>query len=180
MTATQPQSISLSEADIKDTCSHATETKRLLLHAFDNASAEQQSELEPNLKDLQSVLTLYELISAIRMGLKKTKSLDMWFPKGHIEQIVRACCNQRYREHDIECILYEHGDINGLLVFHLGTKSQTTLFPKTYALPREMIVGLAKQCKKEVINKVIPGWITRYDRTKSTIAFFVPQQTFCD
>lgn len=174
MAATQPQSISVSEAEIKDTCDHATETKRLLQYAFDNASAEQQSHLVTNLMDLQNLITLYELISAIRKGLKNTKSLNNWLPRGHTAKIVRACCNQQYEENDIEYIFYENGDINGLLVFHLGTKDQTTLFSKTLALPRERIAELAKMCKKEKINSVVPGWIDSYDRTKSTPAFFVP------
>lgn len=66
MTSAQPQSISLSEAEIKDTCDHTAKTKRLLLHAFHNASAEQKSDLEPNLKDLQDLLTLYEVIFDVR------------------------------------------------------------------------------------------------------------------
>jgi hypothetical protein len=174
MTATQPQSISLSDAEFKDTFDHTTETKRLLQHAFDHGSAKQQSDLIPTLMNLQQLITLYELISAIRQGLKNTTSLDNWLPRGHPAKILEACCNQRYLEDDLEYIFYKDGGINGLLVFHLGTKGQTTLFTKTLALPRERIVELAKMCKKEQINALIEKWIGKYKMTKSTTAFFVP------
>jgi hypothetical protein len=158
MTAKQPQSISLSEANVKDTCDHAAKSKGLLLHAFRNGSVEQQSRLAPNIKDLQNLLTLYEIIFSVRKALDETReSLKNWIPKGHIELIVRACCNQQYKEHDVEHIFYNHGDINGLLVFYLGTKGQTTLFPKARALPIEMMVDLAIQCGKEQINSVVSG-----------------------
>ena len=125
----------------------------------------------------KNLLTLFEVICAVRKGLKRTKSIT-WIPRGHIKEIIRACCNQRYEEHDIESILYKHGDIKGLLVFHLGTMGQTTLFPKTRALPIEMIEDLAKRCAKEEINSAVLEWIEKYDRSKSTISFFVPKKTF--
>jgi len=174
MTSAQPQSISLSEAEIKETCDHTAKTKRLLLHAFYNASAEQKSDLEPNLKDLQDLLTLYEVISDVRKGLNKTKST--WVPRGHIAEIVRACCNQRYEEHDIESIFYKHGGINGLLVLHLGAKDHTPVYSKICALSIEMIAELAKQCGKEKINGAVPGWIDDYNRSRSTFAFFSPSR----
>ncbi|PMD58867.1 uncharacterized protein K444DRAFT_630531 [Hyaloscypha bicolor E] len=71
MTLVQLQLISLLEAKIKDTCNHTTETKRLLLYAFHNASPEQKSKLERNLKELQDLLILYEIISDIPELAKK-------------------------------------------------------------------------------------------------------------
>jgi hypothetical protein len=169
MTETQPQPISLSETELKEIKLKATETKRLLEYAFHNASAEQLSELEPSLKDIRVQLKLCELISA-----------GTWLPRGNIEQIVRACSNQRYEALAIESILNKHGGINGLLVFHLGVKDQTTLFTTVDALPTEMKEDLAKQCGKEKINMYVAQWISSYDTSKSTIVFLAPQQTFYD
>jgi len=72
----------------------------------------------------------------------------------------------------------KNGDINGLLVLHLGTRPQTSLFPKIRALSTDMIADLAKQCKKETINALVPEWITDYDRSKSIL--FCPRRTFHD
>jgi hypothetical protein len=180
MTETQPQPISLSETELKEIKLKATETKRLLEYAFHNASAEQLSELEPSLTDIRVQLKLCELISAVRTGLKKSRSLGTWLPRGNIEQIVRACSNQRYEALAIESILNKHGGINGLLVFHLGVKDQTTLFTTVDALPTEMKEDLAKQCGKEKINMYVAQWISSYDTSKSTIVFLAPQQTFYD
>jgi hypothetical protein len=180
MTTAQPQPISLSEAeaekaeiteaDIENICDHTTETKRLLQDAFHKASADLQSGLEPIIEELQHLLTQYELIFAVRKGLKR-QSLTRWIPRGYITDIIQACCNHLYEERDLESIFYEHGDINGLLVFHLGAKSQTKLFSKADALPTASMADLAKQCKREEINKLVPDWIDTYDRSKSTIAF---------
>jgi hypothetical protein len=60
----------------------------------------------------------------------------------------------------------------------LGTKSQTSLFSRICALPTDMITELAKQCKEEEINPVVPDWIKNYDRSKSIL--FFPRQIFYD
>jgi hypothetical protein len=71
-----------------------------------------------------------------------------WIPEGRIEQVVQACCNQRYIEHDIERIFYEHGDIKAVLVLHLSTRFQNALFGQLYVLPVELREELAKQCRE--------------------------------
>lgn len=178
MTSTKPQSTSLSEAEIRDTRDHIAKTKDLLLHAFHKASAKQRSELQSNLQVLQDLSMLYQLISGICEGLSKARrssDLKNWLPKGEIVKMVQACCNQRYEDHDIESIFYKHGGVNGLLVFHLGTKDYDGLVGKTLALPKGMIADLAKRCGKEEINAVVPVWI-KTNNQKSTIAFFSPSR----
>ena len=78
--------------------------------------------------------------------------------KGKIEQIVRACCKQRYAKHDIETIFYEHGDINDLLVLHLDTRFQNALFAWLYSLPFELTRELAIRYGKEDINPFVNTW----------------------
>jgi len=70
-------------------------------------------------------------LSSLRRTLREgSKSLKTWIPRGLIVRVVQACHDQRkqYEEHDIEYIFYEHEDINGLLVLHLGSRSHIRKF----------------------------------------------------
>jgi hypothetical protein len=179
MTTEKPPSIP--EAELQELCDRIAGTEASLLHGFSNASPGQHTHLETKLKRIQNIGVLYELIGFIRRALKALKEsaeIHNWIPRGNIERVVWACCNQRYEKHDLEYIFYEDGDINGLLVLHLGTKSQTSLFSRICALPTDMITELAKQCKEEEINPVVPDWIKNYDRSKSIL--FFPRQIFYD
>jgi hypothetical protein len=180
MTTEQPPSIS--EAELQELCDCIAGTETSLLHGYNTASPDQHAHLEPKLKRLQNIAVLYEVSCSIRRALQALRESreipKSWVPKGNLEHVVRACCNQRYEKHDLEQIFYENGDIYALLVLHWGTKSQTNLLPKICALPPDMIADLAKQLAKEMINSFVVEWVIEYDRSKS-IPFF-PQQTFHD
>jgi hypothetical protein len=85
--------------------------------------------------------------------------------------VVQACCNQRYKDHDIERIFHKHGGINAVLVLHLGTRFQNALFGQLYVLSVEMWEKLAKQFREEEINALVKAWIDGYDKSRSI--FFV-------
>jgi hypothetical protein len=173
---TEEQPTSLPEAQLNDLDERIAETADSLLGGFPVASAEQHQHLETKLKRLQDVLTLYELIVSFRTALRKegeTDSFKKWTPKGLIEQVIQACCNpnQQYKDHGIEYMFYKHGDINGLLVLYLGTRNQTHLFPKLNALPKDMIVALARQSGKEKIPSILlPEWVRAYDKSKGILS----------
>jgi hypothetical protein len=122
--------------------------------------------------ELRNVFTLYEILDSFRKALAETESLKKWMPKGGLsEKVLEACCNQRYGEHDIENIFYTYGGINGVFVLYLGTKNQTHLFPTLNALPRNMVVELAKLAGKESIPSIyLPAWISAYDKSKSILS----------
>jgi hypothetical protein len=162
---------SLSEAEFQGLCDLIAETESSLVRGFRIAAPEQHSRLETKLKDLQNVLALFDLISSFRKALKKEgEKFQAWIPKGHIVHVVRACCDQRYEEHDIEHIFYKYGGINGLLVLHLVTQQQSRLFSTIDALPTNMIADLAEQCGKEGINSIyVPAWIKNFDKSKSIL-----------
>jgi hypothetical protein len=166
ITTEQPPSIP--EAELQELCNHIAGTEASLLHGFSTASPDQHTHLETKLKRLQHVLVLHEVICFIHkalQALRESREIHNWILKGNIEHVVRACCNQRYEKHDLEYIFYKDGDINGLLVLHWGTRSQTGLFPKICALPTDMITKLAKQYKKEIVNPFVLDWIKDYDRS---------------
>jgi len=158
------------ESDFQELRILVTKTKASLQHGFRTDTLERCYRLEPEIQDLQDVIKLRQIFSSFRKPLMQVDKT--WIPKGRIEQIVRACCNQRYREHDIERIFYEHGDINGLLVLHLGTRSQNALFAQLYALPVELREELAKRCKQIDINPLVQAWINCYDKSRGMISFF--------
>ena len=136
---------------------------------FRSATSEQLSRLEPQLEELQNGIKLHQIFSSFQKSMKQVDRT--WIPKGRIEQVVRACCDQRYQEQDIERIFYEYGDINGLLVLHLGTRSQNALFAQMYALPVELRQELAKRCRETEISPLVKTWIQCYEKSRGTFPY---------
>jgi hypothetical protein len=171
---TEERPLSLSEAQLDDLDERIVGIESSLLSGFPVASAEQHLHLETKLKNVQNVITLYELIISFREALKKSgesKDFKRWIPKGFIELVIQACCNQKYKDHDIERIFYEYGDINGLLVLYLATRFQTCLFPKINALPPDLKVALAKKSRNEKIpSSMVSDWVRDYDKSKSILS----------
>jgi hypothetical protein len=161
---------SMPESDFLVLCNQIATARVSLFHTFHDLTSEQRSRLEPKLSDLQDAMKQHQIFSSFQKSLQQVDK--NWIPKGKIEQIVQACCNQRYAKHDIERIFYEHGGISGLLVLHLGTRFQNALFAQVYALPFELTRELAIRCGKEDLNPYVKVWIDSFDRSSGM--FFLP------
>jgi hypothetical protein len=172
---TEAQPLSLSEAQLDGLDERLVEVKTSLIHGFPIASAEQHLLWETRLKEIQNVSILYEVIVSIRKTMKdneKTKNFKAWVPKGHIVQVIQAYYNKQYSDEDLEYIFPKYGDINGILVLYLGTRSQNHLFTKINMLPQDLKVVLAKQCGKEKIpSKLLPDWLNSYDKSPKGMFF---------
>lgn len=151
---TEEQPLSLSEAQLNDLDEHLIGIKTSLRRGFLSASAEQHLHLETKLKDFQNIIILYELIVSFQKALKQdgeTAAFKRWTPKGLIEEVIQACCNQLYENDEIEYIFYKHGGLNRLLVLYLGTRFQTGLFAKINILPSNLKEDLTEKSGEEKI-----------------------------
>ncbi|KAN0109953.1 hypothetical protein V8E51_006340 [Hyaloscypha variabilis] len=142
-----------------------TNAERSLRLNFRKRTFAERSPLEPKLNALLGAIRLHEIFSYFQRAMEKVDR--SWLPKGRIEQVVRACVNDRYQEGDIERIFYEQGGIAGLLVLQLGTRNQIGLFAQIYALPVELREELARQCGCEEISPVVQAWILSFDRSRT-------------
>jgi hypothetical protein len=69
-----------------------------------NPIAQQHLDIGANiLHDIRNAVTLLEISSDFHKSLRKVD--QKWVPKGAIE-FVRDCCNQRYKEYDVEGIFF--------------------------------------------------------------------------
>lgn len=140
-------------------------TSKALRHAVQAAGALQHSPLLESINTLRHSITIFEASSSFHQTLSKVDK--NWIPKGAIEKVLRACCNQRYKENDIEGIFFRLADIDGVLILYLGTRARTALFTKLAALPVDFIEELAAGFKGYQINSVTTAWSDAFDRTRS-------------
>jgi hypothetical protein len=162
---TAPGSYQMPETYFEDLCNLITNTENALRFNLRKRTLRDRSLLEPKLQALQDAIKLHEIFSSFQKVLEK---VDIsWLPKGRIEDVVQACVDRRYKDHDIERIFYERGGISGLLVLHLGTRNQNALFEQIYALSVELRVELAIRCGDGQINPVVQAWVDNFDRSGS-------------
>jgi hypothetical protein len=176
---TEERPLPLSEAQLNDLNERLAGMKTSLRRGFLSASAEQHLHLETKLKDFQQVIILYELIVSFQTALKRdgeTAAFKRWTPKGLIEEVIQACCNDLYKNGETEYIFYKHGGFNGLLVLHLGTRFQTGLFAKIDMLPPKLKQDLAEKSGEEKIpSDLLSAWVHAYDKSSNGI-FFLPNR----
>ena len=164
----------MSENDLQELCDLTVQTCTNLRRAVQNTTLQQRSQFNAHLKDLQDAIKLLEISSSFR---KSAQEVDQnWIPKGIIERVLRACCNERYKDHHIEAIFYQHGDISGLLALYLGTKGKTALFTELEALSLQHKEDLAREFKGCPISPVASAWSASYNRAHSTS--FTSDQSF--
>lgn len=76
----------------------------------------------------------------------------------------------------MEYIFYKHGGFNGLLVFYLGTRFQTSLFAKINILPPDLKQDLAEKSGEEKVpSDLLPAWVDTYDKSSKGI-FSLPNR----
>lgn len=169
MAASSPQAIP--DDELHEFCYLVKVMQASLQYGFQNFTSEQRSHVMPKLEELQNAIKPHQIFSLFQKSLKQVDR--SWTPKGQIEKVVQACCDNRYKEEDIEYIFYRHGGINGLLVLHLGSRFQNALFSQIYALPVKLREELATRCGREEINPLIQAWIDNFDKSRSTYRFSV-------
>ncbi|KAH8653938.1 hypothetical protein BGZ60DRAFT_158322 [Tricladium varicosporioides] len=169
MTPEQSQITSSSPADFQSLCWLITTAQSTLLSHFPIVSPSQLDILRPGLEQFSLILKLHYVYSSFQQSVKQ---LDKsWIPKGRIEQVIRACCDGRYRDHDIERLFYVQGGINGVLVLHLGTRFQNAMFAQIYSLPLELVEELARKCGTEEISPFVRAWIEGFDKSRGEFLF---------
>jgi hypothetical protein len=107
---------------------------------------------------------------------RETAAFKRWTPKGLIEEVIQACCNDLYKNSETEYIFYKYGGFNGLLVLHLGTRFQTGLFAKIDILLPKLKQDLAEKSGEEKIpSDLLSAWVHAYDKSSNGI-FFLPNR----